>query len=39
MQKSTKKTQEIREFLSHKDWVYKQARLFLLITISQGLLG
>ena len=27
-----KKIQEICEFLSHTDWVYKQARLFVLIT-------
>ena len=32
MRKSTKKIQEIRDFLSHTDWVYKQARLFVLIT-------
>ena len=31
MRKSTKKIQEIPEFLSHTDWLYKQARLFVLI--------
>jgi len=29
--------QEIRKFSSHTGWVYKPARLFELITISQGL--
>jgi len=33
------KIQEIREFSSHTDWEYKQARLFVLITMSQGLMG
>ena len=39
MRKSTKKIQEIHEFLAHTDWVYIQARLFVLITMTQGLLG
>jgi len=34
-----RKLKKIREFLSHTDWVYKQSRLYVLITITQGLLG
>jgi hypothetical protein len=33
-----KNIQELRNFLSHTDWVYKPAGLFELITMFQGLL-
>jgi len=32
------KIQEICEFLSHTDWVYKPPRLFIQIILSQGIL-